>query len=197
MEDHTPVIEKPKFYYDPYVDKQNRLRTKVVCIRRINVRDGSGQIVKINYAYGSTTLSLVEEYRQKNGEKIALQRADKIYEYFTSVNYDFNELRIKQGKIGKILEKHKAHMKLLGPPEFEDLEKRLLPFQEKPAEEKSNLTALFDKADFGDRPIEEVAGIQNYDDKKNDKDTEEKPVEEHCTKCGVKINVDPNENQEH
>jgi glutamate synthase domain-containing protein 3 len=164
---YNPLIEvgKPKFYYDPYIDIKNRVRTKIVCVKKIIVRDESGMIIKTNYAYGSAAHCLIDKYRQKTGEKIAKERADKILEYFTSADHDFEKLR---EKYYDLLNKHELHMKLLGPPEFEDLEKKLLPFREKPKDEKVNITTLYDKADFGDKSMEEVAGIKNYDDKKDE-----------------------------
>jgi len=168
-DENKPSMEGAKFYYEPWVDRRNRLRVKTVCAQRIKINH-EGQETEIFYAYGSTGHCLLDECKVSTGQKIAKQRVDKVLKYFADANY---KIAVLYEQSGEKLKKHKLHMNLLPAEIFHGLEEHLLPFNEVPIDEKVNITTLYDKADFSDKSVEEAAGIQNYDDKKDEKSASE------------------------
>jgi hypothetical protein len=127
-------MDGARFYYEPWVDRKNRLRTKTVCIQKITINHES-QETEIHYAYGSTVLSVNEEYREGASKKIAKQRAEKALERFGGLyRFDFKFYNAHDGYEGCI--GYRPWMNILTPGEFSELEKKLLPFNEKPKEAK-------------------------------------------------------------
>jgi hypothetical protein len=110
---------KPAFFYEPYVDMQNRLRTKITCL--IGVGSGEGWY----FAYGSAVHSFDDNYDQWAGENIALQRANKVLQEFKHSNNSFLAVESYLAKITI-----PQHMKLLTNPQLTDLEGKLLPFRD-------------------------------------------------------------------
>ena len=165
-DENTNSIEGAKFYYEPWVDRKNRLRTKTVCIQKITIDYGAGK-TEIYYAYGAAGHCLLEECKVNTGQRIAKRRAEKALEIFGKTKYDFKFYNAHNGYDGCV--GYRLWMNILTPEEAGELEKKLLPFNEVPKDEKVNITTLYDKADFGDKSMEEAAGITNYDDKKDEK----------------------------
>ncbi len=109
---------EPNFFYEPYVDMQNRLRTKIACV--ISFDTGEGKY----YAYGSAVQSFDDNFNQWAGENIAYQRADKVLQMFEKVgNVRAVNAYIEETTIP-------THMRLLIDGNFKDLEGRLLPFRD-------------------------------------------------------------------
>ncbi len=148
-------MEELKFYQDSYIDQKGRMRDKTICIEKVVVECEDGG-TEIYYAYGSTVRSVRDKFCELIGSNIAKQRAEKALERFGEMKYDFRFYNAHNGYEGCC--GYKPWMNMLTPEEFGELEKRLLP--EKPAEEKTDIAAFFDTADFSDKKEEKQDGVE-------------------------------------
>jgi hypothetical protein len=114
---------EPNLFYEPYVDMQNRLRTKIACIIGVDVSSDDGGTRY--FAYGSAVRSLDDDYNQVTGENIAVQRAERVVE----------EVKWYKGTIQQVRDWlsgvtiPKEHIDLLSSGSLASLESRLLPFK--------------------------------------------------------------------
>ena len=114
---------EPNLFYEPYVDMQNRLRTKIACIIGVDVsRDDGGTRY---FAYGSAVRSLDDDYNQVTGENIAVQRAERVVEEVKW--YKGTIQQVRDWLFGVTIPKE--HIDLLSSGSLASLESRLLPFK--------------------------------------------------------------------
>jgi len=106
------------------------------------------------YAWGIAICGPRETFDENEGVKRANGRADWVIERYKRRKYDFSDYQKRYS--------YKHNRKLLKENQLSLSEKD----QFSSLDEIVDLAAFFDKADFGDKPIDAVAGITRYDDKK-------------------------------
>lgn len=137
MVDETSEIRSaPRFYYEPYVDLKQRLRTKISCAIELPVSDESGEETFV--AYGAAVCSFQDEYSIDAGKSIAQKRAEKVLGAFKDMGHDISYTNWLLAHSDASL-----HQEMFTAEDFTSLEKELLPFdkasvwREMPAKKQS------------------------------------------------------------